>query len=98
VRRVFDRLTDSPAEIAISVLTEILVVLRKRRRAHLRLDVPSVSFRATIHRATKSAGRLTSVPVYAMLIKAILSAYGDGRAVRSCGKIILNKAQPRVVI
>jgi xanthine dehydrogenase accessory factor len=30
---------DSPAEIALSVLAEILVVLRKRQVAHLRLDV-----------------------------------------------------------
>ena len=29
---------DAPAEIAISVLAEVLIVLRKRRGKHLRMD------------------------------------------------------------
>ena len=32
---------DAPAEIAVSVLAEVLIVLRKRRGKHLRMDVHS---------------------------------------------------------
>ena len=32
---------DAPAEIAVSVLAEVLIVLRKRRGKHLRMDIHS---------------------------------------------------------
>jgi len=32
---------DAPAEIAVSVLAEVLIVLRKRRGKHLRMDIYS---------------------------------------------------------